>query len=163
MELIHYKGDIYPEFQAKGFAAQFAIPYALHVCKGTGYDIGCMKKEWAFPGSMPIDSRFDDGYHALNLPVDNVDYIFASHSLEHLDDWVVALDYWTEKLRVGGVLFLYLPHFTQKYWLPFNNRKHKHTFTVEVIREYMVEAGYTNIFNSERDLNHSFMIFGEKQ
>ena len=162
MELIHYKNDVYPAFQAKGFAAQFAIPYALHVCKGVGYDVGCMKKEWAFPGAMPIDESFDDGYHALNLPVDNVDYIFSSHMLEHADDWVAVMDYWTSKLRSGGILFLYLPHYDQKYWHPWNDRRHKHAFTVDIIKGYMVDSGYENIFHSERDLNCSFMIFGEK-
>jgi hypothetical protein len=161
MELIEYKGIKYPAFQAEGFSAQFAIPYALHVCKGIGYDIGCMKKEWAFPGSLPIDKCFNDGFHALNLPID-VDYIFASHSLEHMDDWVATLDYWTTKLKTGGVLFLYLPHYSQEYWRCWHNRKHKHNFNAQIIRDYLSDSGYVNIFNSERDLNNSFMIYGEK-
>lgn len=162
MDLIYYKGQKYPEFQAKGYAAQFAIPFALHVCKGVGYDIGCMKKEWAFPGSIPIDSRFEDGYDALHLPHTNVDYIFSSHMLEHSDNWIECMDYWTSVLKDGGVLFLYLPHYDQYYWRPWNNRKHKHVFTPEVIRGYMEDAFYENIFSSEKDLNCSFMIFGEK-
>ena len=60
MQVLDYKGDKYPHFQSIGNASQFAIPYAKHFCKGFGYDIGCMKKEWSFPGSYPIDLSFVD-------------------------------------------------------------------------------------------------------
>jgi SAM-dependent methyltransferase len=162
IELIRYHLKPYPKFQAEGFAAQFAIPFAKKVCQGRGYDIGCMKKEWAFPGAIPIDKAFNDGYDALNLPKNDMDYVFSSHCLEHLDDWVETLDYWTSILKTGGVLFLYLPHYDQEYWRPFHNRKHKHSFNVQIITDYMLDRKYDNIFSSERDLNHSFMIFGEK-
>ena len=163
MNLIEYKGKKYPEFQSMGFAAQFAIPYAKYFCNGTGYDIGCMKKEWSFPGSIPIDRDFDDGFNALNLPKKQVDYIFSSHCLEHItDNWVDVLNYWTECLKIGGVLFLYLPSFSQVYWRPWNDRKHVNCFSVEIIKSYMEEHGYDNIFYSQNDLNCSFMIVGEK-
>jgi hypothetical protein len=40
MNTITFNGQQYPEFQAKGNASQFAIPFAKHFCKGEGYDIG---------------------------------------------------------------------------------------------------------------------------
>ena len=52
--------------------------------------------------------------------------------------------------------------YDQKYWRPWNNRKHKHAFVPEVIVDFMEENGYTNIFSSQRDLNHSFIVVGEK-
>ena len=55
MQIIEFKGEKYPGFQAFGNAAQFAIPYAKHFCRGRGYDIGCSKVEWSFPGSIVID------------------------------------------------------------------------------------------------------------
>jgi predicted SAM-dependent methyltransferase len=163
MKTVSYKNKSYPEHQALGHAAQFAIPYASHYCHGVGYDIGCMKKEWAFPGAIPIDIDFPDPYHATKLPLEEqVDYIFSSHCLEHLDRWVDVLDYWYQQLKVGGILFLYLPHFDQEYWRPWNNRKHLHAFTSEIIEEWMIQKGFINIFSGEKDLNHSFMIVGEK-
>jgi hypothetical protein len=87
IDIISYKNINYPKFQIEGNASQFAIPYALHVCKGYGYDIGCMKKEWSLPNSIPIDLSFEDDYHALNLPKNNVDFIFSSHCLEHIENW----------------------------------------------------------------------------
>ena len=149
-------------FHAFGNAALFAIHYAHYFCNGKGYDIGCMKEEWSLPGSIPIDMDFDDPYHADNLPEGEVDYIFSSHCLEHVPDWAGTLLYWTEKLCDGGILFLYLPHYDQKYWRPWNNRKHKHAFVPEVLVDFMEETGYTNIFSSQRDLNHSFIVVGEK-
>jgi SAM-dependent methyltransferase len=162
IEKITFKGYEYPKFQSIGNASQFAIPFAKHVCQGEGYDIGCMKTEWSFPGSIPIDISFNDGYDANNLPKKNVDYIFSSHCLEHLKDWVSVMDYWYDNLKVGGVLFLYLPDYSQIYWRPWNNRKHLNVFSAELIYDYMVDRGYKNIFKSGIDLNNSFMIFGEK-
>jgi hypothetical protein len=60
------------------------------------------------------------------------------------------------------VLFLYLPHYKQEYWRPWNNCKHLHIFSPDIIVDYMRDRNYTNIFNSERDLNDSFMVVGEK-
>ena len=68
IDYIEYKGDKYPSFQTIGNASQFAIPFAKHFCKGFGYDIGCMKKEWSFPGSYPIDLSFYDEWHSNKLP-----------------------------------------------------------------------------------------------
>ena len=162
LKTISFNGKEYPLFQAEGFAAQFAIPFAKHICKGKGYDVGCMKKEWSFPGSIPIDISFNEPWHALNLPEKNVDYIFSSHCLEHLDDWVQAISYWHECLKKDGVLFLYLPHWDQEYWRPWNNRKHKHVLTRKIVTEYMESLEFHNIFSSKRDLNYSFMIIGER-
>lgn len=162
MELIEFNGKMYPKFQALGNAAQFAIPYAKYFCKGIGYDIGCGKEQWAYPGSIPIDIQVKDQYTALNLPKSNVDYIFSSHCLQHLNDWVETMDYWYENLSIGGILFLYLPSYQQQYWRPWNNYKHKNVLSSEIIRDYMINKGYKNIFVSGIDLNYSFMVVGQK-
>ncbi len=159
---IEFNNKNYPSFQAEGNASQFAIPYAKHVCIGEGYDIGCMKKEWAFPGAIPIDLNFNDEWDANNLPKKNVDYIFSSHCLEHINDWVNTLDYWYDSLKDGGVLFLYLPDYSQEYWRPWNNTKHKNIFIPEIIEDYLNHKGFKKIFKTGIDLNNSFMIMGEK-
>lgn len=161
-KIIQFNNQTYPGFQSSGNAAQFAVPYAKHFCIGFGYDIGCMKKEWAFPGAYPIDITFDDGFHANNLPTKKADYIFSSHCLEHVDDWVSTLDYWHDRLKVNGVLFLYLPDYSQHYWRPWNNRKHKHVFFPEMIKDYMNDRNFSNVFISGVDLNNSFMAVGSK-
>jgi predicted SAM-dependent methyltransferase len=161
IKTIEYKGSSYLSFQTQGNASQFAIPFAQHVCEGVGIDVGCNRLEWAFPGAYPVDPAINE-YDALNFPYENLDYIFSSHCLEHLYDWVDVLNYWTSKLKVGGTLFLYLPDYSQKYWRPWNNRKHLNIFTPEIIFDYMNDNGYKNIFKSGVDLNNAFMITGEK-
>ena len=163
IETISHNFEFYPKFQSEGFAAKFAIPYAMQVCKGMGYDIGCNRVEWSLPGSIPVDPLITD-FNAYELPFGEVDYIFSSHCLEHLPNWVEALDYWHKKLRIGGVVFLYLPEFSQTYWRPWNNRKHIHCLTPSIVEAYF-EDQYTmwkNIFVSGVDLNNSFMIMAEK-
>ena len=162
IELIEYRGREYPSIQIEGNAAQYAIPYAQKFCKGTGVDVGCYKKEWAFPGAIRADVRIDNEWTATNLP-NRLDYIFSSHCLEHLDDYVSVMEYWYKKLKNGGVLFLYLPHYDQVYWRPWNNRNHKHVFNQEIIKDLLVSLGYRKpLLSSGYDLNHSFMAVAEK-
>lgn len=166
MDLIKFKKEVYPAFQASGNAARFIIPFAKEVCRGVGYDIGCGKLEWCLSyhiqGAMCIDITIDKKYSATNLPNKKVDFVFSSHCLEHLYNWVEVLDYWKSKLKKGGILFLYLPDFSQHYWRPWNNRKHVNVFTADIIYEYMRANGFKNIFKSGVDLNNSFAIYGEK-
>lgn len=163
MELIEYKGQKVPSFQASGFAARFIFPFAKEFCKGEGYDIGCGKLEWALPNSIPVDINIKDSeLRAEYLYKKKVDYIFSSHCLEHLDDWVGILDYWTNCLKKGGILFLYLPDYSSVYWRNWNNRKHKNIFNQVILTDYLTDRGYINIFSSDVDLNNSFCVVGEK-
>lgn len=162
MEIVIFEDEKYPKFQSLGNASQFSIPFAKHFCKGKGYDIGYCKEEWKFPGATGIDKQIDSQYDANILPNEFVDYIYSSHCLEHVDNWIETLEYWIEKLKDGGILFLYLPDFSQKYWRPWNNRKHKHCLTVELLFNFMKDHKMKNIFTSGIDLNNSFMIVCEK-
>ena len=160
IKTIRFNNELYPKYTATGNATKYITPFALEVCKGKGYDIGC--GDWCLPNAIPIDLKLPDGYHANNLPEDKVDYIYSSHCLEHLNDWVSVLDYWSSKLVVGGVMFLYLPHFSQEYWRSTNNRKHISNLRVEDLIDYFVSRQYINVFFSERDLYYSFAIYAQK-
>lgn len=157
---ITHNGTSYPEFQTLGNSAQFAIPFAKHVCSGVGYDVGFGRPEWQLPGSIGID--ISHGTDALSLPETQVDYVFSSHCLEHLDQWVNALEHWISRIKSGGVLFLYLPDASQSYWRPWSNRKHKHVFTPDIIYWFLWDHGFTNFKISGIDLNNSFMVIAEK-
>ncbi len=163
METIVFNGQTYPAFQAKGFAAKFAFPFALEVCKGRGVDIGCNRLEWALPGAYTVEPLLGTG-SANDFDDKDLDYIFSSHCLEHVDHWVNTLDYWHTKLRKGGVCFLYLPDFSQLYWRPWSNRKHIHVFTPEIVGAYFKTQPdkWKNVFVSGVDLNNSFMVMAEK-
>ena len=162
MEFVTFKDNKYLHFQTLGNASQFAIPYAKYYCKGIGYDIGFCKEEWKFPGAIGIDLSLGNDFHADNLPDEEVDYIYSSHCLEHVDNWVITLELWISKLKKEGVLFLYLPDFSQVYWRPWHNRKHQHCFTPELITTFLKDKEMKNIYCSGVDLNNSFMIICEK-
>jgi predicted SAM-dependent methyltransferase len=168
IETIEFKGELYPKFQSEGFAAQFAFPFAKHFLKGRIMDIGCNRPEWAFPNSTMVDPVINPFFNATNLP-ENVedesklwDGIFSSHVLEHLNDWVGVLDYWLDSIKEGGVIFLYLPDPSQKYWLPWNNRKHVNLLTAQMIHNFFVDRGCAKVFSSGVDLNNSFYVVCEK-
>lgn len=190
LETIEFNKKNYPKFQSIGNAMQFAQPYALNVCSGIGVDVGCNRLDWMFSGNLyrsnpdkykdfnewildasnstnpesyPIDPCINN-YTASNFPenCNNLDFIISSHCLEHLENWVDVLNYWYEKLKSGGVLFLYLPDYSQEYWRPWNNRKHINIFTPDIINDWMIHKNFKNIFKSGVDLNNSFMIFAEK-
>lgn len=163
IETIEYDSQIYPAFQAEGNAAQFVLPFAKKVCKGHGLDIGFGNMDWKFPGAYPVDLNMKNSFHAMRLPqCHKWDFIFSSHLLEHLPDWVGVLDYWRANIRTGGVLFLYLPHPDQVYWRPYHNRKHINIMHPADVHQYLVERTFKNIFVSGRDLNHSFAVMAEK-
>lgn len=164
MNFIEHKGNLYPEWQASGFAARFAFPFAKEVCKGEGYDIGCNRPEWCYPTAFPIDPAIDPEYDAMRLPNKLVDFIVSSHTLEHIPRWVDVLDYWHSKLKEGGTLFLYLPDHSQTYWRAWSNRKHVNQFTPEIIGDYFKDQPemWQSFMVSGIDLNSSFIVIATK-
>lgn len=158
IKTIEFKGHTYPQFQAEGNAARWIMPLALEVCKGHGLDIGYNRDEWKLQGAEGIDPSIDPSQDAMNLLDDENDFIFSSHCLEHIkENWMNVLDYWMSKLRDGGVLFLYLPHKSQIYWLPENNRKHIHSFDGNEIADYLRSKCYSP-WLTPVDYNNSFAV-----
>lgn len=165
MDVIQYNGQTYPWFQSDGNAMRFCLPFAKEICRGEGYDIGCAKQEWAFPGATPIDISFNNGYSAHKLPDKKVDYVISSHCLEHIPDWVRVLDYWISVIKPKGHIFLYLPDYSQEYWRPWNNKKHVNILTPQIISDYFAQhkslkPGFQ--FVSGVDAYNSFTAFAQK-
>jgi predicted SAM-dependent methyltransferase len=165
MNVIEYGGVHYPALQAEGNAAQWCMPFAKKMLEGRtrGMDIGCCKPEWAYPGAVPVDIEFDDEYHATCLPMDDAEYIFSSHCLEHVPNWVEVLNCWHDHLELEGILFLYLPHYHQRYWRPWNNRNHVNVLSPELLNDYFESGGWCNWYVTEGyDLNDSFYAVAQK-
>lgn len=154
-----YQGGTFPDYLRRGNACQFIAPTALKFCQGRGFDVGCGK--WPLPGAIPVD--ISNGVDAYHLPEgDGLDYVFSSHCLEHLDDPVRAIEGWRDRLRDGGVLFLYLPHPDMRYWRPQHCRKHLHLFHPKDTAEMLSDLGFRNVMHGERDLAWSFAVVGFK-
>jgi predicted SAM-dependent methyltransferase len=164
MNKIEFKGEVYPAFQASGFAARFAFPFAEEFCKGFGIDVGCNRLGWCYPDASPVDPNVND-WTASDMPFDDLDYIFSSHCLEHLYNWVDALDYWFDRLKSGGVVFLYLPDHSQKYWRSWHNRKHIHNLSPEIVGNYFKDQPemWEDVMVSNVDLNNSFIVIAYKK
>ena len=167
MKTLSFRGRDYPDFISHGHHSRFIMPVAEKIIgEGKlGVDVGCKRIEWAYPGSICVDSSFDDGYHATNLPhYGGLEYIFSSHCLEHIEGWREVLKYWYDALYDDGILFLYLPHTDNEYWdvrfMPTG--RHVNNLVPEVLAEEMKKLGFKNVFNSERDAAYSFCVYGEK-
>lgn len=159
----NYKGKIYPEYIRNGNAVGHIQEIAEQFCKGKGLDIGGFYG-WTFPGAIPIniaDNILD--YDAYKLPEYNeLDYIFSSHCLEHLQDPIKALEYWKDHLKKDGTMYMYLPHPEMEYWLPQNNKKHLHSWYPKDIVKIFRDLGLRDIIHSERDMYYSFSVVGFK-
>jgi SAM-dependent methyltransferase len=154
--IYNYQGTMYPDYLRRGNAQRFIAPAALHFCVGVGYDVGAGNHP--LPGATPIEVK--NGKDGMALPDVKVDYVFSSHCLEHLIDPVRAIEHWKSRIKVGGVLFLYLPHPDMVYWRPQNCRKHLHLFRPGDIAQLLRDLGFTGVMWSERDLAWSFAVLG---
>jgi SAM-dependent methyltransferase len=157
--IYEYKGKLYPDYIKNGNACAHVLPFAEHFCRGDGLDIGGTK-DWHLPGATVVNIDQSDGHDALNLPNGKYDFIFSSHTLEHVERYVDALEHWKTRLKYGGTLFMYLPHPDMEYWRPQNNRKHAHLFYPEDMKKTLADLGFKQILCSERDLYWSFAIVG---
>jgi hypothetical protein len=163
LSTIVHDENLYLKLQTNGNAARFTMPFASEILSGEGLDIGCNRPEWAFPGAKMIDLEMDDEWEAFNLPEKEYDYIFSSHCLEHINDWIGALDYWTTRLKKGGIMYLYLPHYSQTYWRPWNNRKHVNILQPQYLRDYFNARNYSKVLVTDGpDLYNAFTCVAEK-
>jgi SAM-dependent methyltransferase len=106
---------------------------------GKGIDVGAGKDHapwWdlaEFRGRgldvWPWDMVDGDAHHLEGVENRTMDFLFASHILEHLEDPVLALRNWVRVVRPGGVLLIAVPHrdlYERKLELPSRwNRNHK--------------------------------------
>jgi len=162
LNFITHQNKKYPSWQAEGNAARWILPLSQYHCIGKGYDIGYSKEAWMLPGAIGIEPSIDAQWDAMKLPSGEVDYIFSSHCLEHVQrNWYDVIDYWLSKIRIGGILFLYLPHASQSYWHPSSNRKHIHSFNGSEIEAYLDGLGH-KVYVSGPDFNNSFVVVCEK-
>jgi len=138
---------------------------ASKYCKGRGLDIGAGRRPFR-RDTIPIDRGPDQHAHKLNYEDKSLDYIFSSHTLEHLRRWKSALKLWIRKLKLEGILFLYLPHEDMFIWRPTNKygRSFGHRWqpTKERICPFLEKNGMEIIEASERDKTWSFYIVARR-
>lgn len=168
LEFIIHNGHKYPSHESIGGASLWIRPLAQYYCDGKGLDIGYSKEAWMLPNAIGIEPSIDHNWDAMKLPPNKDDeslqwdFIHSSHCLEHVKANVYdVLDYWLSKIKVGGIVFLYLPHSSQSYWHPSSNRKHIHILNESEIETYLNDLGH-KVYVSGCDWNHSFVVICEK-
>lgn len=103
---------------------------------GKGLDIGAGNDPFhPVSGSCRVwDQKFGDGDAAIleGLAQDSVDYIYASHCLEHLAHPVDVLQRWLQVIRTGGYLYLAVPDFDlYEGGHTIRNRFHRCAFSLD--------------------------------
>ena len=160
-----YKGVLYPEFLNNGNAMAFILEKAKQYCKGRGIDIGT--SQWPFSDAIPIQNEEHQNAYTLDaFPNGSLDYVFSSHCLEHLERWRDALRLWINKIKTGGILFLYLPHKSMKLWRPgepWVGYEHKWAPTYKIINRFLTDNRMSIVeFNSGKDDFYCFHIIAKK-
>ena len=103
-------------------------------CNGKGLDVGF--------GGDPVTKNADgydfehgDAQYLKSVKNNSYDYVYSSHTIEHLPDPSVAIRNWYRVIKPGGYLIIYLPHrelYEKKKTLPSRfNPNHLHFFLPE--------------------------------
>jgi len=138
-----WQGRFYPDHLTVGGACFGAFRPALKWCKGEGIDIGA--GGWPLPGSKPIDPAwYPDGLKFEDVQAHSQDYVFTSHTLEHIKDWRGALAAFIKKIKPGGIIFIYLPHPECGLWRmdnPFMTQHHEWVPEPGVVKAAVKDLG----------------------
>jgi SAM-dependent methyltransferase len=128
-----------------------------------GYRGGDPKNEPITETAIGIDLDYA-GYDGRILPFPNAsqDAVFASHVLEHIEDWAAALADWYRVLKIGGYMVIAVPHrdlYERKSAPPSRfNGDHKRFYTpaslLNEIEEALPVGGYR--IRSLRDIDDDF-------
>ena len=149
--------------------------------RGQGLDIGCASFK-PFQHFIGVDDCTDTRLFGNSIVPDvrcdardlrifsdgSMDFVYSSHTLEHIVDYKAALKEWWRVVRIGGHLVLYLPH---KDFYPNigefgSNQDHKHDFLPQDIVDAMKElGGWDLVINEERDGGdeYSFLLVFRKR
>ena len=103
-------------------------------CQGRGLDIG-YGGDLVCENAKGWDIEDGDAMNLEGLADNSFDFVYSSHTLEHMVDPAIALKNWWRVLKPGGTLILYIPHrdlYEKKKDLPsLWNLDHKHFFLPE--------------------------------
>lgn len=114
--------------------------------KGVGLDIGAGNDSLAnniymFPGIRRVkawDLENGDAQYLASLGDNEYDFAHASHCLEHMVDWKIALENWIRVVKSGGFLVITIPEeymYEHMMWPSRFNSDHKWSFTMRPTSE----------------------------
>lgn len=123
-----------PEIQAETFKARprrIREDFFQKYCVGNGLDVGYGGDRLS-ENCTGWDAEHGDAHYLNSIQNCTYDFIYSSHTLEHMIQPEVALKNWWRVVKPGGYLILYVPHrdlYEKKKTLPSRwNPDHKHYF-----------------------------------
>jgi hypothetical protein len=161
-----YQGKFYPDYLTVGGASFGIMTKAGEWCKGVGIDVGAGL--WPLPGAIPCDigRGTGAGRDIHDIEAGSLDFLFSSHCLEHIGEWRDEIKSWVRKLKMNGVIFLYLPHPDCAIWRPgspFVKDGHKWSPSPSVIKEAIENIGCEIVACDDGpDVMQSFYVCGQK-
>lgn len=103
-------------------------------CVGKGLDIG-FGGDLILPDAQGWDFEHGDAQYLKGLKDESFDYVYSSHTLEHVFDVETTLKNWYRVLKPNGYLILYIPHrdlYEKKKDLPSRfNPTHQRFFLID--------------------------------
>jgi len=103
-------------------------------CNGRGLDVG-YGGDLLTTDCRGWDIEHGDAQYLKGIGDSEFDFVYSSHTLEHMSEPAIALRNWWHVLKRGGYLILYLPHrelYEKKKTLPSRwNLDHKHFFLLD--------------------------------
>ena len=133
----------YPDYLKFGNMSEVVRGLTDKYCQGNGLDIGAGK--WPIKNSRAIENNINENAYKIIEEDGSQDFIFSSHSLEHLNEWEKALDEWHRVLRSGGILFLYIPHEICSMWRVGVNKQHIWAPSTLVVESFLKNKLNMNI------------------
>ena len=153
---------LYPDYLKVGAAIEAVRPLAEKYCKGRGVDVGAGR--WPLAIAREVENCADENAYRIREPDESLDFVFSSHTLEHLEHPWDAIHEWIRVLKPGGVLFLYLPHPACEMWRPERLRFHKWSpDPVSLEKKLISEFGLQILYVSYLpDAYFSFVVIARK-
>ena len=133
--------ETYGPETAKSLARRQESGFLDRYCSGRGIDIGFrgeIPDASPLPGAIGVELDYP-GYNGRTLPFEDgsLDFVYSSHCLEHITDWLHTLRDYLRVLKVGGHLVIAVPHqflYEKKRNLPSRyNGDHKRFYTPAVL------------------------------
>lgn len=146
--------------------------FVLKWCQGKGLDLGCADDKIC-PGAIGVDNR--KWWPGINIYADvknltfakdrEYDYVFSSHTLEHLkEDPMEVIEEWLRVIRLGGYLILYLPDMS--YYTEPNPEHFQSFHYVEFVKKIREIPEFEYVFSGAQmsgPEDYSFLVVGRRR
>jgi SAM-dependent methyltransferase len=118
---------------AKAKARRLREGFFDNFCRGTGLDIG-YGGDLLAPNCTGWDFEHGNAQYLTGVPDCTFDFVYSSHTLEHMVDPEISLKNWWRVVKLNGFLIVFVPDrdlYEKKKTLPSAwNLDHKHFFSL---------------------------------